>query len=728
VASDTSLIFNIIARDKASAIFNKVRANAENTGKAIGLALAPAAGPLAAGAAAGIMSVGAAMAGAGAAAKVYGAVYKTAFTEVDDASKAMDKTRDKIEKLGEAAKLAPDAKTRDSILKQQEKASRELKAQLALLPPETRKVVTAYDGLKGAWKGFVNQNKPAIYRQMTTGMGLLQTIIPKLQPLFDVASRAVDRLLARLGKFVKGGGVERLVAFLSGQAGPAFQNFERIGANVFVTIGRIFGAFDSSGPGVLGFLAAASDKMRQWAEGGGAEKLVAYFQDNGPGTAKILLDIAKAAMTIAQAMAPFAPISIAIAGALARLIAAVPPGVITAIVAAFIAFNAALKVYAVWTATAAARTAIATVRQKAWAAAVAAGNWAKATALAAAHSVKMVAVRVATVAATVAQRAWNAVLMAGRWVIATAQAAAYAAKMVAVRVATAVATGAQIAWNAALVAGRWVVATAQMVAYLAKQAAVTIATKAMAAAQIAWNVAMSISPIGLVIAAIVLLVAGIVILWNKSAAFRNFWINAWNGIKTVAGAIWGFIRAKALAFFDWAAGRGRAFVAFWQTVWTGIKTAARVAWDWVSTKIGSVFNNIRSGANKVGSILGSMWNGLKNGFRSAVNLIVRGWNSLSFSIPGFSFAGVNVDGFSIGVRQLPYLAKGGVVQQSGMAVVGEQGPEIVSLTRGAQVTPLTPMTPRAGTRREVLALDLRGEREIVALIRRLIRTANLLEG
>ncbi len=682
MASDTSLIFNIIARDRASAIFNKVRANAENTGKAIGLALAPAAGPLAAGAAAGIMSVAGAMASAGAAGKVYGAVFKTAFTEVQDASTSMDKTREKIEKLGEAAKLAPDAKSKESILKQQEKASRELQAQLAMLPPATRKVVTAYDGLKNTWKGFVEQNKPAVYRQMTTGMSLLQRIIPKLQPLFDVASAAVDRLLGRMGKFVDGGGIERLVAWLSGSAGPAFQNFERIGSNVFVTIGKIFGAFDTSGPGVLGFLAEASDKMRQWAESGGAEKLVQFMQSSGPQTGQILLDIGKAVVTIGQAMAPFAPISIAIAGAAAKLVAAMPPEVITALVAAFITFNAALKVHAAWVATSAARTAIATARTKAWTAATA----------------------------------------AGKWVAATAALAAYNVKVLATRAATMVATGAQIAWNAATAAAGWVAMVARLAAIAAWQTIIATGTKLWAAAQWLLNFAMTANPIGLLIAGIALIIAGIVLLWVKSSAFRDFFIGVWGVIKNAAIASWNWIKAKALAFFNWALGIARAHVTAMRNAWNTVKSAAGTAWNWVSSKVSGVFNTLRTGANKVASVLGNMWNGLKNGFRSAINLIVRGWNSLNFSIPGFSFAGVTVKGFSIGTPKLPYLAKGGSIERSGMAVVGERGPEIVSLTRGAQVTPLA-----RGGGRQRLELDVRGEREIVALMRRLIRTANLLQ-
>ena len=45
------------------------------------------------------------------------------------------------------------------------------------------------------------------------------------------------------------------------------------------------------------------------------------------------------------------------------------------------------------------------------------------------------------------------------------------------------------------------------------------------------NVAMNANPIGLIIAAIVALVAAFVVLWKKSEGFRNFWIGLWEKIQ-----------------------------------------------------------------------------------------------------------------------------------------------------------------------------------------------------
>ena len=61
-------------------------------------------------------------------------------------------------------------------------------------------------------------------------------------------------------------------------------------------------------------------------------------------------------------------------------------------------------------------------------------------------------------------------------------------------------------------------------------------------AQWALNAAMSANPVGLVIALIAGLVAAFVVLWNKSEAFRNFWIGLWDGIKNAVSAATDFVK------------------------------------------------------------------------------------------------------------------------------------------------------------------------------------------
>ncbi|MGJ0843301.1 tape measure protein [Clostridium tertium] len=68
-----------------------------------------------------------------------------------------------------------------------------------------------------------------------------------------------------------------------------------------------------------------------------------------------------------------------------------------------------------------------------------------------------------------------------------------------------------------------------------------LANEGATVAQWLLNVAMSANPIGIVIAAIAGLIAGIVYLWNTNEGFRTAIINAWNAIKEAGILVWDWL-------------------------------------------------------------------------------------------------------------------------------------------------------------------------------------------
>lgn len=113
-------------------------------------------------------------------------------------------------------------------------------------------------------------------------------------------------------------------------------------------------------------------------------------------------------------------------------------------------------------------------------------------------------------------------------------------------------------------------------------AALTIVTKAQAAAQAALNAVTALSPWMWVVTGIMALVAAFVILWNKSEAFREFWIGLWETIKTYAGTAW-----EAITGF---------FTGAWekiQEIWGGITEFFSLAWE----SIKAIFSTIAQWIN-----------------------------------------------------------------------------------------------------------------------------------
>ncbi len=239
------------------------------------------------------------------------------------------------------------------------------------------------------------------------------------------------------------------------------------------------------------------------------------------------------------------------------------------------------------------------------------------------------------------------------------------------------------------------------------QTLATTATKVATAAQWLWNTALSANPIGLIIIAIVGLVAGIVLLWQKNEAFRNFIKGAWNVIWGAIKFVWDWTKKNWPYLLGILTGPiGMATVLIVKN-WDKVKGAGIKVWNWIK----DLPSNIGKALGKIASILYAPW---KAGF----NLIARGWNntigklriSVPWWVPGFG-------GSSWSMPRIPYLAKGGVIQGSGLAVVGERGPEMVHLPRGATVSPLG----RGGGTVRVI-IDVRGaDSEMKRMIRRMIR-------
>lgn len=111
-----------------------------------------------------------------------------------------------------------------------------------------------------------------------------------------------------------------------------------------------------------------------------------------------------------------------------------------------------------------------------------------------------------------------------------------------------------------------------------------------------------------------------------------------------------------------------------------LKSEAVAIFETLVSQIGGVFSKMAGVAQ---SAWGGVWGAIKGGINGVIGLInnfIRSVDSIHVNVPGVG----NV-GFSI--PTIPLLGFGGLVVGEGAAVVGERGPEVVNLPRGAQVIP-----------------------------------------
>lgn len=104
------------------------------------------------------------------------------------------------------------------------------------------------------------------------------------------------------------------------------------------------------------------------------------------------------------------------------------------------------------------------------------------------------------------------------------------------------------------------------------------------------NAAMNANPIVLLLTLLGALVVGIVSLWENSAAFRDFFIGMWEGIKSVVGTVVDWIRNRwndLVGFFQGIPDAiGRAFGRVGDTIGRAFKGALNVAIDIINWFIG----------------------------------------------------------------------------------------------------------------------------------------------
>lgn len=164
------------------------------------------------------------------------------------------------------------------------------------------------------------------------------------------------------------------------------------------------------------------------------------------------------------------------------------------------------------------------------------------------------------------------------------------------------------------------------------------------------NIALTANPIGLVITAIGLLVTAFVTLWTRCEGFRNFFTAAWKVITTAAGL-----------------------------------AAAMITGNW--EEVAGFFGRLVARFEGFGRGLAE---GLKSGFKSAINWIVDKLNDL-VRLTNSGIAAMNsLPGVSIPmIPNIPKLARGGTLTESGFVEVGERGREIMWGPAGAQVTSKT---------------------------------------
>lgn len=224
-----------------------------------------------------------------------------------------------------------------------------------------------------------------------------------------------------------------------------------------------------------------------------------------------------------------------------------------------------------------------------------------------------------------------------------------------------------------------------------------LTTKLAAAGQWLLNAAMSANPVGLIIAGVAALVAAFVYLWNKSEAFREFWMTLWEilqiaveaAVLTIKStfeplvnffmAIWDQIKEPAMLLFALLVAQfqqtittivtvAQTLITVFTKVWAGIKK--------IFAPVKSYFVTIFTGAVEAST---KILNGLVGTVKKIINTIIKAINTFINGLNGITIPDwvPGVGGGQLHIPNIPELAKGGVLSKGQMALLEGSGAEAV---------------------------------------------------
>lgn len=141
-----------------------------------------------------------------------------------------------------------------------------------------------------------------------------------------------------------------------------------------------------------------------------------------------------------------------------------------------------------------------------------------------------------------------------------------------------------------------------------------------------------------------------------------------NGFLDIGEGVWKAFKGTLEGLIDFVQG---VFSGDWEKAWNGVVT---------------IFTSIFGGLGDLAKGILNVAIGAINGLISGINWVIDRINSISVDLPfGMGHIGFDIPKLS----EIAYLARGGILTQ-GNAIVGEEGPELLTLSpRGAVVQPLT---------------------------------------
>jgi phage-related protein len=147
------------------------------------------------------------------------------------------------------------------------------------------------------------------------------------------------------------------------------------------------------------------------------------------------------------------------------------------------------------------------------------------------------------------------------------------------------------------------------------------------------------NPIGLVVIAIIAVVAAVVLLWRRSETFRSVVLAVWSGIRTGAQALVNFLRSAFNNVWDAVGGFVRDFAAVVRAVFATVRELVATVTAAIRERFSAVWDFVKEGARSVRDGVGDAFRAARDVVGNVSSAIRDGWQNTVSAIRG-SVAGL----------------------------------------------------------------------------------------
>ncbi|MFF8831390.1 transglycosylase SLT domain-containing protein [Streptomyces sp. NPDC015131] len=239
------------------------------------------------------------------------------------------------------SQMTPGTKQYEQQLAKVNKLQDQFNNALRAAPPAQRAFLTAMVQLNDSYQRFITLTQSTTLPIATKAVEGLAAGFAKLPPVVRAVAPAINEIAEGFKKWMSGQGFDRFIQYVLTYGVPALNSLLNAGRSVLTFLGIGFRAFAPLGLEIAQVLEKGAAALAKWAQEGGFQRFLAYVREHAPQVREFFSALGQLLANIWAAAVKLAPSALALATALARMAASLPPGVLMALVAGFVALKGA---------------------------------------------------------------------------------------------------------------------------------------------------------------------------------------------------------------------------------------------------------------------------------------------------------------------------------------------------------------------------------------------------